>query len=529
MTIPSYASLQRKKALFVTGTVMVVSLLLWLVSSLLALNPSGQNPSNTLAISGPWEFTSIEPSKHGYIYTRMQVIETLLNVDEQGNLTSGLAQRWQVSDDGLRWHFWLRNDVLFHDGQPLTAATVINSLTKALSHHGALKRAPIASIEAQSELQLTITLKRPYRLLGALLANYANVVLSPAAFDQQGKVTELIGTGPYSLLSFEPPHKIIVAKYDNYWGHKPTIPFASYLTGHRAESRVLQAKSGNADIVFTVDPATLPQLEDSDNVSVHSLLLPRTMTLKLNSGHPLLNDVNARQALSLALDRQGIAANILHSPGTETEQLLPPILPQWHVADAKVQGQNQHRAKQLLTQLGWRLGHDGVLTRQGQRFTLRLITYADRPELTAVATAIQAQWAEIGIELAVDVTNSSMIPAGHQDGSLEVALMARNYSFIADPLAAISGDFAADGGDWGAMNWSSPLVQQALQQLESVTNSDEDFALSQQIATQIYQQRPVIPVITYSQHTAVNQRVKGFRFDPFERSYFINEMELLKQ
>ncbi|WP_028116988.1 ABC transporter substrate-binding protein [Ferrimonas senticii] len=489
--------------------------------------PSDQTKNNTLAISGPWEFTSVEPAKHGYIFSRMQVIETLLNVNDSGELGGALASQWQISDDGLEWIFTLRTDVRFHDGSSMDADAVLRSLRHALANHGALRRAPIVDISSTDTHTVVIRLSQPYQVLGAMLTNYSAAILAASSYDDNGQVTALIGTGPYRLTQFEPPHKLLVQAFPDYWGQVGTIEYASYLTGHRAESRMLQAKSSEADIVFTLEPAMLPQLENAP-VQIHSSVLPRSLLLKLNSGHPLLDSVATRQALSLALDRVGIAANVLNVPGTDSGQLLPASMPQWHQSNHHAE-YNLDRAKQLLAEQGWQRGADGVLTKDGQRFELTLVTYADRPELTVVATAIQAQWAELGIDLAIDVSNSSMIPAGHNDGSLEVALMARNFATLADPLATLIQDYSNGGGDWGAMNWPQPQLDSAFAELQHGTEPQRARQLSQQIATTIAEQYPVLPIANYSQHTAVNNRVQNFVFDPYERSYFINQMQFKEQ
>ena len=83
-------------------------------------------------------------------------------------------------------------------------------------------------------------------------------------------------------------------------------------------------------------------------------------------------------------------------------------------------------------------------------------TFPDRPELPLLATALQAQWKAVGVELKVAVGNSSEIPAGHQDGSLQLGLYARNYALVPDPLVTLLGDLAPAGADWGVMNWHSP-------------------------------------------------------------------------
>lgn len=500
-----------------------------ILAGLLAVTAcSGPTSSNTVTVSAAFEFTSLDPAKNGFVFSRMQVLETLLDVDEKGLLIPALAKDWHISEDAKTWTFDLRDDVYFHDGVLMKAEAIVNSLLIAQSKHGALRNAPIESIQAVGDHSVVISLSRPYTLLGAVLANYANGILSPAAYDKEKEVLALLGTGPYKVFQFAPPHKLVVEKFDNYWGKKASIPFASYLTGHRAESRVLQAKSGQADIVFGLDPASLPSLQRMDTLTVFSNPIPRTIVLKLNSGHRFLNDVRARKALSLAIDRQGIAKGILRIPGSEAEQILPASMSNWHLSNVTSKTE-AGTPESLLASLGWKMNSKGLLERDGELFHLTIITYADRPELTTVATAIQAQWQAIGIDTKVEVTNSSAIPMGHQDGSLEVALIARNYGFIADPLGVMLSDFGSNGGgDWGAMNWNNNALSADLLALEQTSDPLSYKEIAQRSAQIIYDERPVVPVSSYVQQTAVNKRIKGFRFDPFERSFYLNEMEFVK-
>ena len=106
-------------------------------------------------------------------------------------------------------------------------------------------------------------------------------------------------------------------------------------------------------------------------------------------------------------------------------------------------------------------------------------------------------------------------------------MIARNFGLIPDPLAVIQADFAdAKGGDWGGMNWDNAEVRELLTRLPEETDPAAYRQASQRVAGILAESLPLIPVTFYTQQTAVNQRVKNFRFDPFERSYFISEMEL---
>ena len=111
----------------------------------------------------------------------------------------------------------------------------------------------------------------------------------------------------------------------------------------------------------------------------------------------------------------------------------------------------------LLEEAGWRLGADGVRWREGQRLALNLTTFVDRPELPLIATALQEEMRQIGIAVRVVIGNSSDIPAGHRSGLLQMALAARNYGNLPEPVASLLQDFGPEGGDGGAQVFASAV------------------------------------------------------------------------
>ncbi|GAB3395734.1 ABC transporter substrate-binding protein [Azotobacter armeniacus] len=496
---------------------------LLLLLCLTACSPN-QDPE-VLTLGGPFEFTSQDPARDGFVYTRLQVAESLLEVDDSGRLLPGLAQSWEVSEDGLTWRFQLRENVRFHDGLPLDAAAVVQALEMARRKPGVIRSAPIVEIRAEDALGVAVRLGRPYNPLGALMAHYSTVILSPASYQDDASVGWMHGTGPYRLKAFDPPHRIRVTRFDDYWGTPAIIPRAVYLTGHRAESRALQVMAGQTDIIYTLDPASLDLLRRQEDVRVHSDRIPRTIQIKLNAGHPFMAERDARLAMSLALDRQGISSRIVRVPDAQANQLIPPSLAGWHIDGLPPIQRDLERARELLAGLGWQPGPDGILQRAGRRFQLTMVTYADRPELSVVATAIQAQLREIGIAIAVTIVNSSGIPSAHHDGSLELALVARNYGNVAAPLSLLFADYGDGGnGDWGAMGWRNDELPALLGRLESERDPARYRAYAQRVSHILAEELPVIPVLFYTQQTAVSARVRGFSFDPYERNYRLSRM-----
>ena len=480
----------------------------------------------TLEIASPWEITGLQPASSGYIFTRLQVAETLVDVDHDGNLTGGLASQWQRSDDGLTWRFTLRPGTRFHDGGAVTAEALLPSLKAARVDPAVLSLAPIADIRAENPQTLRIQLSKPYGALPALLAHSSTLILAPASFDAKGLVRQIIATGPYRIERMTPPQQLTTLRFDGYDGARPAIERVHYLAAGRAETRALMAESGQADLAYTLDPASLQRLRARKAVQIESTTLPRTTLLKLNSGLPALRDVRVRQALSAAIDRRGISTALLRAPDLAATQLMPPSLPAWHDTSLPPLGFDLARAERQLADAGWKKDAKNQLRNaQGDAMSLTLLTFPDRPELPMIATALQAQWKKLGIDVKVNIGNSGDIPLAHRDGSLQLGLAARNYGNVPDPIGVLAQDFAPGGGDWGAMGWSSAPLDQAISSLASGTVApDAQLPLRREITRILQTELPVIPVTWYQQQVAVSPRIEGVSLDPYERSYRITDM-----
>lgn len=492
-------------------------------------SPAAAADRTDITIAAPWEITSVDPAKSGHVLQRLQVMETLVDADAAGTLRPGLATAWTASADGLTWTFTLRAGVRFHDGTSLTATAAAAALTRAAGQPGVLGKAPVAAIAA-GDGTVVVTLEKPFAALPAFLAHYSTLIPAPAAFDAGGRPTRAIGTGPFQVTAFTPPQSLEVTRFADYWGTPATLRRARYLAAGRAETRTLMAESGDADLVFTLDAAGFRRLAAVDRVDTVAVPIPRVIALKVNAGHRFLADPRARQALSLATDRAGIAAGIMRFPDSAATQLFPPGLGAWHDPALPALDHDPDRARALLADLGWTPGDDGILVRageqvEGERFEIVLRTFPDRPALPLIAAALQDQWRAVGIALTISVNNYSEIPAGHQDGSLHVALFARNYGLTPDPIATALSDFATGGGDWGAMNWSAPAVAAAL---DAIAATADPAARAPHITTAIrglHDGLPMIPVVWYQHTVAVATRLDGVVVDPLERSYGLSRLQ----
>lgn len=478
-----------------------------------------------LQIIGPWEITGLAPASSGFIFTRLQVTETLMNAGDDGTPLPGLAASWTTSADGLVWRFQLRATARFHDGSAVTSAAVVRCLEAARTAPALLSLAPVKSIEIDGEKMLTITLSKPFGSLLSVLSHSSTATMAPTSYNTDGSLNSIVGSGPYRITVLAPPALVETVIFDRFDGPKPPIERTRYQVIGRVETRALMAEGGQADLTYSLDPASLSRLSKRESLRIETVTLPRTMILKLNAKLPALQDVRVRQALSLAIDRAGIAQAVLRDPELAATQLFAPAIKGWHQLGLNPLRHDPQAAAKLLLEAGWQRSGDGLRLPGGQALSLSLRTFPDRPELPIVASALQAQFKLAGIAVKVSVGNSGDIPLGHRDGSLELGLAARNYGTLPDLTSTLLQDFGQDGGDWGAMGWRSEPMLAALAELSTGKSKLQRTAqLRAQIAGVLQNELPVIPIAWYRQQVAVSRRVDGVSLDPLERSYRLTQV-----
>ncbi|MFS4581474.1 ABC transporter substrate-binding protein [Phaeobacter sp. C3_T13_0] len=470
-----------------------------------------------LDVVSPFEIASPDPVISGHIYQRMDVTETLVDADSNGKLLPGLATEWSASENGLVWTLTLREGVTFHDGAALDGAAVAKSLGRSRDNGGLLSKAPISEIRPSGDLSVEIEMTEPFAMLPAMLAEYRSAIIAPSTIAEDGAVTGLIGTGPYRVKDLSPPSKMIVEGFDNYWGASAAIPNAVYHGVSRSETRALMAESGDADITLYFDPASATRLSTAEGVELISAAIPRVLMLKINGE---TYDAPTRRALSLAIDRAGIAKAILRFPEGAT-QMFPPGMSDWHDASLTPLAYDPGAAKTALAEAGWAPGTDGVLQKDGQRMDIELLTFPDRPELPLVAAVLEQQFAAIGADAVINSTSFSEIPAKHSDGTLSTALFARNFALVPDPVGTLLQDYAP-GGDWGAMGWHNDAFTAGVKALAAGTAPEGTRA---ELISTLHAELPVLPIAWYQLTMAVSDAVTGVTVDPFERTLGLSSVK----
>ena len=478
-----------------------------------------------LRVVSPWAFDSFDPLETGYVLARLGIGETLVAVQPDGKLVGGLAESWTVDDDKLTWRFRLRQ-ARFHDGTPLLAPHVAETLNKVRGQAESLSAIPVADLRAENDRTLLIRTKTPFAPLPSYLTDYAGVILAPASYDAAGQAQQAIATGPYRVTALHGTQGTDAAAFLDYWGAQPIIPRLRYTAVALGDTRASMAEAGEADLIFTLLPQSVARIVAGGRARVLNATIPRARVLVLNLRLPQFADLQVRRAMSLGIDRDGIAAAILkHKPSAAT-QLLPPVLAGWYDPALPPLRYDPVEAKRLLASAGWVAGSDGVLAKDGQRLSAIVLVPSNRPELPVMAQAIQAGYQDLGIALDIRPGPSGAVPGAIHDGTLQAGLIARTYVNVPDPIGTILPDFTRVSPVWASPGFQDETLDGLVGDYLASFDPAALPELRKKIVTILQDQLPVIPVSWFESNAAVSTAVEpaSVVLDPYEQSYGVQRI-----
>ena len=274
------------------------------------------------------------------------VYDTLVTfpADSVSEVIPNLASEWAISDDGLVYTFTLRDDVVFSNGDPLTAGDVVFSFNrmKNLQDNPAFLADGIVSVEAPDDLTVVLTLSQPDPAILAKLVFDAFSVVNAEVVQAAGgtdaadaaetDTAELwfndnsAGTGPYMLDSYEPGVQTILVRNPNYWADAPYFDRIIIQNMPEAATQKLALEAGDIDIAMDVTADQVPSLESNDAITVFSTQSDTLIFLLMNEDPEVGGDVSnatVQLAIRYALDYDGL--KLLGGLGTGTPAAMVPI------------------------------------------------------------------------------------------------------------------------------------------------------------------------------------------------------------
>lgn len=332
---------------------------------------------------------------------------TLITTDEDLNFVNDLATDYLCSSDGLVWTFTIRDDVVFSDGEPLSARDVAFTVNGAID--SAMSEADLSMVDravAVNDTVVELHLNKPHNALLYTLA-VLGIVPEHAYGPEYGR--NPIGSGRYVLERWDKGQQVIFTANPKYYGRKPSME--RVVVVFMDEDAALAAvQKGEVDIAYTYATHARQAFEgyelaayktvDSRGVSLPSVPAGGTKLVEgdmaFNTGNDVTADVAVRRAINCGLDRDAVIEHVLDGYG-KVAYSVGDGMP-WSSPDMKVE-LDREKAARLLDEAGWKMGEDGVRSRDGVRAAFDIWYSSDDSVRQALANEFANQMAELGLEV----------------------------------------------------------------------------------------------------------------------------------
>ncbi|WP_242035122.1 ABC transporter substrate-binding protein [Mesobacillus harenae] len=520
----------KKYVLYLFMTVLLVSTFLMGCSNDSSSGSSGGSAEekNNLIIGLEAEPTSLDAhqiSDYNSSRAAMEIYDQLVQFkDESTELEPDLAEKWDVSDDGLEYTFHLKKDVKFHDGTPLNAEAVKFSIERQTdpNHpfhdtgtyaYAEFTFGQVASVEAVDEHTVKITLTEPFAPFLGNMAMHAASIVSPAAVEEHGAdfTKNPVGTGPYKFTSWSPGVEIILEKNDEYFKGAPSVEQLIFKPITEAQTRLAELEAGNIDVMVNIPPDDLERLRGNEDITMNEQAGMHVWWTAFNTQRAPFDNVKVRQAVNYAINKEAIVDGILQGSGEIANSPLPPTV--WgHNPNVTNYDFDLEKAKELLAEAGH---PDGFK-----------VTYwvpesgSGMQQPQAMAAAIQSDLAKIGVEVEIQTLewgaylDKVFVPADQNDMDMH------QMSWIGD-----NGDpdnflyILFSGAQWPTAGFNDSYykneeVDELLAKARVTKDKAERTKMYEEAQEIIMSEAPWIVVDHEKQIIATSSRVKDFKLHP---------------
>jgi peptide/nickel transport system substrate-binding protein len=461
--------------------------------------PLAAQDGDTLVVAVPSDPANLEPGSN-----RAEPIgsEIILNVFDTlvawtppdfAELEGRLAESWTISEDGRTFTFQLRDGVTFHDGTPFDAEAVKFSLERTLEMNSYVQATfgLIEDISVTSPGEVAITLSEPYPAFLSILAQPQAAIVSPTAVAEKGDAfaVEPVGTGPFVFESYQPDTSVTLTANPDYFRGAPEIERLIFRIIPDASTRRLELEAGGVDIVQqqgqlqAIAAADIAAL--SGNPDIEILEAPSQIIRQFEFNNSLtegpLADVDVRRALTYAIDYEGLLEGIFG--GTAVRVYGPLTSNSWAYnprMEEIAPSYDPERARELLAEAGV------------DPADLDLTLYSFQGQLWgALSTFVQANLADIGIDVTIAQTEFPSYRALHTAGEHQVAMDGRQ-PWYNDPDAHITIGYLSSLKDT-AMTFrmpEDPELDGLILEAQQTPDFDERRALYFEIQEKIMEKVP---------------------------------------
>ncbi|MDO5549693.1 MAG: ABC transporter substrate-binding protein [Lachnospiraceae bacterium] len=488
-----------------------------------SVSPAG----NIIRIPEADEFPTVDCQKDSaYYVVPLNIYDRLIEcetVDGQATLVPGLAESWDISEDGLVYTFHLRDDVTFHNGEKFEADDVVYTIDRMMNPEtgavntdffsmikGAMDRFDgkadsVEGVKALDEHTVEITLDAPFAPFLANLATPScsiyNREATEAAGDKFGIDPELtIGSGPFKMKDWVLNDKITLVRNDDYFKGAPSLDGIELIQVPDEQTQKLMYENGELDIVDL--SSFISQLDfflenDQYKDNIVRGTEAGTYFYLFNQAMAPMDDVRVRKAVQMSIDRQTILEQLYRGEGVVVNSFIPNGFAGSY--EAEEIPYDPEAAKALLAEAGYADGCD-----------IELYQKTEDSDAMALNQVVQSMLEQVGFHVTIKQMDDAAYTASRKEGEigLQRAVWWADYN---DPDNFLYTFFSAKNTKVRSTNHTDQKVFDLLDAGRVETDNEKRMEMYKEADTALVQEDAAfVPLFQMNHIVAVQDWVEGF-------------------
>lgn len=455
----------------------------------------------TLDPQGGWDGNSL--------FVMRQLYNGLVKMNNDMEIVGELAESWAFTSD-TSVTFKLKKGVKFHNGEEMKASDVVYSIERA--QNSAKVKAFTANIEsvvADDDYTVTINTAIPYAPLMSNLCHTACSVVSQKAAEAAGDKFSAspVGTGPFKFVKWDSGDKIVLQKNGDYFGGEVLPTSLTFKLMSEGSARTIALETGEIDVNRVVVAPDASRVSGEKDVKLITSMSPKIEYVSMNQKEKPFDNVLVRQAINYAIDRNALNTVATAGYGEVTDSVMNSQI-NGYTDDVAHYEYNPEKAKELLKEAGYENGFDTTILVYGNTRNTE-------------AQLIQANLAEVGINLTINTAESTTVLEQINNGDYKMFIMSYNNT-TGDPDTSLymlfNSKVPASSGNRSFTN--IPEVDQMLEGARAEIDSAARMTLYGDVQKTLTEQAVWVPLYCVPNMVGIRSDLTGYTPHPLGNDVF---------
>ncbi|HSH44766.1 MAG TPA: ABC transporter substrate-binding protein [Longimicrobiales bacterium] len=491
---------------------------------------TGGGGGGTVVVGMRSDFSGLNPVTNSSLDTdqilKYGLYTPLIQYDDDLNPAPYLAESWELHGD-TAVTFTLREDVRWHDGEPVTAEDVkfTFDLAKTPETGSLIGSAYLGSVESAEVLDprtIRFTFTEPHAqaledFWWAPVPQHLLEETDPAGMANAPFNRQPVGSGPFRFGEWRSNDRLVLVRNDSFpegLGGPPAADRIVFRVIPEPATLLTELITGGVHVDIPLEPDQTPRVEGTDNLRLHSYPGNTLFYLGWNNQRAPFDQAEVRRAMTMGIDRQEIIDALLSGYGRPATSTIPP----WHPLDPGVDplAYDPEVAQQLLESAGWTdQDGDGVRERNGQRLEFSILT-SERPLNRAIVEVLQEQLRGIGAAARVEVLEFQTMLSQHRNRDFDAVLsnwVLDNFQMASAPYALFHSSQAEVEQSANRSGVRNAELDALIEAGAAATDPEEARATWREFTELLHQEQPFTFMFWLDELAASSEAVSGVEMD----------------